>query len=668
MSTNKDLVVKMTINSTDFDKGIKNAKTEMSRLNSQTSLASTAFKSAMKGMASSFAALGIAVGAKDMFKSFMHSTQEMGDRWDNTMAACKTSWQSFQSEIMLNGGAAVTKLNDMYTEARKLADLMDQYGSSQISQQYANIRYESIMSNAITKYKDAKKAGDKSGMASARKEANDALNEYVIETNKTITDAMNAAMQHAKVIGITDINEKNFWNKFDYLYNNVNRGELSSDAQLFSQYASMGTRQFRNEVWSKSHPTYMTGRYGIDMPDSPIARGQYAMKQAGYSDAQIHAAESEFRQSQVVDEKLQSQLDLLKNYGELNQRLDSWKRRIIQMEESSGGVTPNSIPEKNSSAVIAKDTTGRWGQGNIDLNNRKVVINDDGSISTELSFSENIDGLEVLLPTVIDGMIVSFDEAVEHYLKTGEYLGKFNTPQEAETYAEILHNRQDWYYNTYLKDPNNMAMEMMQRQIQRVPAPLLPYQDLGIPEEDIIEPETDSLVEQVTKSMAELVKQTQEAFIAANALGGAFSELGNLAGDNTFGRITSGMGGIISQAVATTQAMMTLAGAETVEGIADAFANSPGGALTKLALTATALAGILSMISTAKNAFAGSFADGGVVGGSSYSGDKLWARVNSGELIVPYDQWHNGGGNVHFVIEGSQLKGVLDNYESIENM
>lgn len=565
MSTNKDLVVKMTINSTDFDKGIKNAKTEMSRFNSQTSLASSAFKSAMKGMASSFAALGIAVGAKDMFKSFMHSTQEMGDRWDNTMAACKTSWQSFQTEVMLNGGAAVTQLRDMYKEAQKLAELMDAYGSSQISQQYANMRYETIMSNAITKYKDAKKAGDKSGMKEAQQEANDALNAYISETNKTIADAMNAAMQHAKVIGISDINNENFWNKFDYLYTRVNRGELSDEAKVFSRYAAMGTRQFRNEVWSQSHPTYMTGKYGIDMPDSPIARGRYAMKQAGYSDAQINASESEFRQSQVVDEKLQSQLDLLKNYGELSQRLDSWKRRVIQMEESG----PTKLP------INTTKTAGlTWEQ----------------------------------------------------------------------------------------------QQEMMIRQMQRVPVPLLPYQDLELPTEDIIEPETDALVEQVTKSMAELVKQTQEAFIAANALGGAFTALGNLAGDDIFGKFASGMGSVISTASSTISALMALSGAKTVAGIADAFMKAEGGPLMKIALTATALTGILSMISTAKNAFAGSFADGGVVGGSSYSGDKLWARVNSGELIVPYDQWHNGGGNVHFVIEGSQLKGVLDNYESIENM
>lgn len=92
------------------------------------------------------------------------------------------------------------------------------------------------------------------------------------------------------------------------------------------------------------------------------------------------------------------------------------------------------------------DTIGRYGLGNIDLNNRIVVHNADGTFSTERSFSINIDGLEVLLPTVIYGQIESQNDAITHYLNTGEYLGKFNTVAAAETYAEELHERQEWYY------------------------------------------------------------------------------------------------------------------------------------------------------------------------------------------------------------------------------
>lgn len=91
---------------------------------------------------------------------------------------------------------------------------------------------------------------------------------------------------------------------------------------------------------------------------------------------------------------------------------------------------------------------GQYGLGNIDLYNRPQVKNPDGSISTVRSLSFN-DGLnEVLIPTVSnDGKILSDNDAIDNYYKTGQYLGKFNTVDEANKYAQRLHNEQDKYYN-----------------------------------------------------------------------------------------------------------------------------------------------------------------------------------------------------------------------------
>ena len=90
----------------------------------------------------------------------------------------------------------------------------------------------------------------------------------------------------------------------------------------------------------------------------------------------------------------------------------------------------------------------KYGLGNIDLTNRPVVKNEDGSISTVRSISFQDDsGKEILIPTVVNGKVVSHDEAIQHYYKTGEYLGKFDTVEQANTYAEQLHKQQEKTYS-----------------------------------------------------------------------------------------------------------------------------------------------------------------------------------------------------------------------------
>ena len=156
-------------------------------------------------------------------------------------------------------------------------------------------------------------------------------------------------------------------------------------------------------------------------------------------------------------------------------------------------------------------------------------------------------------------------------------------------------------------------------------------------------------------------KALKETTSAIDALGSSFQ----------------GLGQALEVPALDVAGVMASAIAKIIEGYA--FATSEAGKalgpIGWLGFGAIGLAQLVSIISTVKSL--GAYANGGIVGGSSYAGDRLYARVNSGEMILNGNQQqhlfnmiNNGGGGVastgevQFVIKGSDLYGTLRNYNS----
>lgn len=104
-------------------------------------------------------------------------------------------------------------------------------------------------------------------------------------------------------------------------------------------------------------------------------------------------------------------------------------------------------------AMSKPSTSGPLTPGNIDLFAQPVVKNPDGTTSTVDSSSYNIDGKEVLLPSVTpDGRhLKTADEILAEYDKTGRHLGIFADPDSATAYARQLHD--DYAAGKYTRQP-----------------------------------------------------------------------------------------------------------------------------------------------------------------------------------------------------------------------
>ena len=91
-----------------------------------------------------------------------------------------------------------------------------------------------------------------------------------------------------------------------------------------------------------------------------------------------------------------------------------------------------------------------------------------------------------------------------------------------------------------------------------------------------------------------------------------------------------------------------------------------------IAAVAALGATVAAALASARSQKSQRFANGGIVGGSSFTGDRVTAHVNSGEMILNRSQQANlfrmangglGGNNeVEFHISGTDLVGVLNNY------
>lgn len=107
-------------------------------------------------------------------------------------------------------------------------------------------------------------------------------------------------------------------------------------------------------------------------------------------------------------------------------------------QHAAKGIKPAEQTYKEGGAVRSEPAVA----GNIDLHNRPVAKNPDGSISTVRSITVGFDDKTYVLPTVVNGRVVSDQEAIAHFRKTGEHLGAFNSPPEAEAYSQRLHQEQ----------------------------------------------------------------------------------------------------------------------------------------------------------------------------------------------------------------------------------
>lgn len=176
-----------------------------------------------------------------------------------------------------------------------------------------------------------------------------------------------------------------------------------------------------------------------------------------------------------------------------------------------------------------------------------------------------------------------------------------------------------------------------------------------------IEPVLQTIPTDYTEKLNEQLESTE--FVAGMA-GNAISMLGDAIITMTEGGEASFKDMITAMLAGVRNVIYGLL-AEAIAGMIAKETSSKG--IWGLATAAIGITGIMALWAKVPK-----FTNGGIMGGNSFSGDNLTARVNSGEMILNQAQQANlfalanGGGinsgEVRFEIEGAKLWGVLENY------
>lgn len=248
------------------------------------------------------------------------------------------------------------------------------------------------------------------------------------------------------------------------------------------------------------------GKNILSLPkEQESATMQYYQAQGGDQSAPKEMQNTYGKLGQTMNAIPQSQIDMTDpNAKEINTHPRAPLPPIMNYAQDTyqkGQPAPGD--DYSQQTMVASHPRGLVAAGNLPIWNRPTIQNANGSHSSELSFSREDNGKEVLVPSIVSGKFMTpdgkmpplgsqdksgkyiptpeekamQDRAWQHYENTGENLGKFANPDDADAYANVLHNRGGYNYGTpsSIMDPTSPLASALNTHPR---APLAPPPDV----------------------------------------------------------------------------------------------------------------------------------------------------------------------------------------------
>lgn len=502
-----DILTRLLLNTSDYDSKLKKAK-------GSTQDFTNLLSSKMAGAAAKVAAgIGLAMGGVEAFNRTIHSSQTLGDEWDNTLSACKGTVDAFfQSLSTGNWGAFSGGLLTTLQTMKEVAALRDMLGDAKITLGFDTREFEREYVRLEGIIDDEKKSKGEREKAFA-------------EMQSLIAEFRSRVEATGKGAAETLVKELNAKFGQDFTLEDVRKYIKEVNNEFLDTETLQRLRNYKAELAELRSQQYTTMSGGM--------AGTYTIENKGVTEqiAALKAQNSELEKMRVLqDDNDESRKNMVEQY-----------EYVLEMQQKGDEFLKRSLEKQNKIAQLNK------GSGTSGSSKKKAEF-----------------------PVVVSQ--VSYDTPI----------GK------------------------------KMLDAIEGKKFEPIVVPIVV--DEEVQEEDL------------SGKWAEHLKRIEDVNGALTSTGEIFGNLGSIMSSfgNDMGAWMLGTVGNIAQMIVQLQSLAT------ANGVASA---------SKLPFPAN-LAAVATVVATIASVFSNlpKFADGGIVGGSSFYGDKLLARVNSGEMILNQGQ------------------------------
>ena len=659
-----NLVVQLLLKTGTFSTDLKTARGQVQNFQKGCDTAGksvSAFSNALGINVGALTKLGGAIGAAALagkgFKAVIDSNQVTADAFADVMYAAKTSVNelayaigTFDFTNFQNG------LSDLIDRAKKANQEIDQLGDTlrayslkeaKARAAVAHARKVGRDKNASQEEKEEAVRAAEEALKEAKTGAEMAVNDYV--------DTMVATLQ-SKSVQISREGALNYMDEALELNATAGRDAAKERATndwdaYMEQYNAL-----RDRYTTTTTTQSITGAntiYKVDEDNEDYKRELAALNKENERAIVLHTV-----LVKQTDEEVTNLTDMRVATYHLGETLDNLDSRLEGVDNKVNGAT-KATKEAEKAVEGSLDDWKAIQQEALKARDASVFLSDAWKEANRQfeKASENIEEITAKM---------------ERMKTTNKYGTDILTPITGPDLKGEVINTQ----------PDKLAGEETHKTIEELEVDLATYKEL---QKKTFDPELLAHYNQKIKELSDKIKEMESLGVALptpdkksvtewdhfnDAMANTSTIVSNLA--ETFQEGTKVTAASILRLVSTSlpalssliTAFAALAGVEATEKAVQTSKHW----IEAIAAVAALGAAVATAISSAKSQ---KFANGGIVGGSSFTGDRVTAQVNSGEMILNKTQQANlfkmansgvgGGGQVEFHISGTELVGVLNN-------